>query len=755
MKRVPQPGQLDLWSDAAAEGAPPVPSPAADEAAVPPAPMTAPSPDTRHQAPPTAPAPAPAPALAPATSPAPVMPAPMTPMATAKDAATTSPPPVPSAAPLRDAATASRGPIVAMTHPRSADVGAAPPVDPAALLADGFAQQARRWSLAQGADAATAALAARAAHALSLATSEGHVCIELDQLASDARPPDVAAWRTALRASGIVGTPAAPGACPLLLDAGDRLYLQRDFQRERRLAERIVAALRRPPHPLAAGVSPPSPSTPPGEVDAAALASAMALRGRLTIVSGGPGTGKTTAVVRLLGQLLALQPDCRIALAAPTGKAAARMSEAIRQRAADLPPHLRLRLPAAASTLHRLLGVSPAARGGPGEGFQHHAGRPLPIDLLVIDEASMLDLALAVRVLEAVPPDARIVLLGDQDQLAAVESGAVFAELSADPGLSPACLADLARACAVAPALIEPPPPRAASGLRDAVVWFQRNHRFAADSGIGRLARDIRRGDVAAALDGLAAATGDAPPLRWLRDAQPAPAAATQARLADGYAAYVAALQAHAAGQADPAAVMAAWDRYRVLCALRAGPRGVAAMNRRLTTWARARLGPAIDTDPRSPWYPGRPVMVLRNDPLLRLFNGDVGITLPRAGGGGLEVWFGDGAEGLRAVAPVRLPEHDDAWAMTVHQSQGSEFDAVGVLLPAEPHRVLSRELLYTAVTRARRQVTLAGSAAVLAAAIAAPTRRRSGLTARLQEALARAEAGDSPAVLPPGAAPP
>ena len=735
MKRVPQPGQLDLWGEAAA----PLPSPAADDAAAQPAGTAADRPDTGDPAPPTASAPAPAPA--------PLRAPEMT-------TATPSPPSAPSTDGILEAADAPPDPLLPTTPSRPPGAAAAPRVDPAELLADGFARQARRWSLAQGADATTAALAARAAHALSLATSKGHVCIELDQLATDARAADVAAWRTALQASGIVGTPAAPGAFPLLLDAGDRLYLQRDFQRERRLAERIVAALRRPPHPLAAGVSPPSPSTPPGEVDAAALASALALRGRLTIVSGGPGTGKTTAVVRLLGQLLALHPDCRIALAAPTGKAAARMSEAIRQRAADLPPHLRLRLPAAASTLHRLLGVSPAARGGPGEGFLHHAGRPLPIDLLVIDEASMLDLALAVRVLEAVPPDARIVLLGDQDQLAAVESGAVFAELSADPGLSPACLADLARACAVEPALIEPPAPRAASGLRDAVVWFQRNHRFAADSGIGRLARDIRRGDVAAALDGLGAATGDAPPLRWLRDAHPAPAEATQARLADGYAPYVAALQAHAAGQADPAAVIAAWDRYRVLCALRAGPRGVAAMNRRLTAWARAQLGPAIDTDPRSPWYPGRPVMVLRNDPLLRLFNGDVGIALPREGGG-LEVWFGDGAEGLRAVAPVRLPEHDDAWAMTVHQSQGSEFDAVGVLLPAEPHRVLSRELLYTAVTRARRQVTLAGSAAVLAAAIAAPTRRRSGLTARLREALARAGTGVPTADLPPDAAPP
>jgi AAA domain len=318
------------------------------------------------------------------------------------------------------------------------------PDDPAQALADGWAQQAQRWALGQGADGTTARHAAQAARALSLATTEGHVCLSLGALRSSV-PEGPADWRRSLLASGIVGTPAAPGACPLLLDDEDRLYLQRDFQLERRLATRIARALAAAPQALPAGVS---PAARDGAIDAAAVAAAMALRGRLTIVSGGPGTGKTTAVVRLLGLLLAEQPGIRIALAAPTGKAAARMAEAIRQRAADLPPALRALLPTGASTLHRLLGVSPATRGGPGEGFAHHAGRPLPIDVLVIDEASMLDLALATRVFEAVPPEARIVLLGDQDQLAAVESGAVFAELSADPGLSPECLAELAEACA-------------------------------------------------------------------------------------------------------------------------------------------------------------------------------------------------------------------------------------------------------------------------------------------------------------------
>lgn len=628
----------------------------------------------------------------------------------------------------------------------------ADPDDPAQALADGLAHHARRWARAQGADEATAQHAAQAARALSLATTDGHVCLTLDQLRASLLEGPVD-WRTRLLASGIVGTPAAPGACPLLLDDEDRLYLQRDFQLERRLAARITAALAAPPQTLPAGVS---PAWRDGALDAAAVAAAMALRGRLTIVSGGPGTGKTTAVVRLLALLLAADPGCRIALAAPTGKAAARMAEAIRQRAADLPPALRALLPSEASTLHRLLGVSPAARGGPGEGFLHHAGRPLPIDVLVIDEASMLDLALATRVFEAVPPEARIVLLGDQDQLAAVESGAVFAELSADPGLSPAGLAELAAACAVPAEALAPPSPRHATGLRDAVVWFRRNHRFAPDSGIGRLAREINAGEAARALEWLAGQPADARPghtVHWLQDSAEHPGRDTAAHMAAGYAAYLDGVRAHAQGQADAAEVLRGFDRYRVLCALRAGPRGVNTWNQRLSRWARDQLSPGLDTAPRSPWYPGRPVMVLRNDPVLRLFNGDIGIALPARAGGGFELWFADAHEGLRAVAPLRLPEHDSAWAMTVHQSQGSEFQSLSVLLPAQVNRVLSRELLYTAVTRAREQVTLVGSAAVLGAAIATPTERQSGLASRLREATAAAAPGSVASPAPGSAA--
>jgi len=609
---------------------------------------------------------------------------------------------------------------------------------PALTLAEGFAQHVHAWSRRSGASDEIAIAAATAARAVSLALSDGHACVtlaDLDALACDA-PAGSDAWRRMLRASGVVGTDDAPGAMPLVLDADGRLYLHRYFDYERRLARRVLRAARAvaPDLPTAqrdalraqlAALFAANATASGDAADWQKIATALALRAKFAVISGGPGTGKTTTVVNLLACLIAQQPDCRIALAAPTGKAAARMSEAIRERAAHLPAAIRAKLPAEASTIHRLLGVTPT-------GFVHHAGRRLAIDALVIDEASMLDLALATKLLEAVPDSARIVLLGDKDQLAAVESGAVFAELSADPTLSDACRAELSDLCGSAPEAVVPPAPADASGLHDASVWFRRNFRFAADSGIGRLAAAINAGRA----DDAAALLGGAPQhdVHWIADDAMQPAAATIARLESGYAPYFDAVLRE---PARPAAIVESFARFRALCAVRDGARGVEAINAHLAQRLRSMLGER-DHDPRSPWFIGRPVIVRRNDPVQRLFNGDIGIALPAANGE-LMVHFPQPGDGLREVAPLRLPQHETAFAMTVHKAQGSEFDAVFVLLPAQASRVLTRELLYTAVTRARRQVTLAAGAAVLAAAIEARTRRRSGLLARLAQEAARA----------------
>ena len=602
--------------------------------------------------------------------------------------------------------------------------------DEAALaLAEGFAWHVATWARQHGAHEAAVQVARQAAQALSLATGSGHVCLRLADLQalSGEGVSTLQALRRQLMDSGVVGTPQHPAACPLILDAQGRLYLHRDFDHERRLAQRLMRAAAAPPAAVDAAARQQLEAlfgAGDGHADWQKLAAALALRRRLVVISGGPGTGKTTTVVQLLACLLAQQPDARIALAAPTGKAAARMSQALRQRAAHLPPALRERLPLQASTVHRLLGAHPG-------GFQHDAARPLAIDVLVVDEASMLDLALARRLFDAVPDSARLVLLGDKDQLAAVESGAVFAELSADPTLGPDCSAALAACCGLPAAAIVPAAPAQPSALRDSVVWLSRNFRFGADSAIGRAATHIRQGRSVELLAQLRD-TAD-PSLQWLDDSGAAPSAATLQQLSDGYAPYFEALR-HDAG--DVAALTRAFERFRVLCALRDGPRGVLAINQRLSDQARAALGGG-DAG-ASPWYPGRPVMVLRNDPLLKLFNGDIGVALPDAHGV-LLVHFADAAGGFRALPALRLPAHETAFAMTVHKAQGSEFDALLVLLPAQRSRVLTRELLYTAVTRARQRVVLAAGAAVVAAAVDAPTERQSGLLARLRDAAAAA----------------
>ena len=713
--------------------------------------------------------------------------------------------------------------------------------DPAAgRLAEGFAQHVARWARrlqAEGAPAEPAdapdpvphpgaglptrppteadfAFLRHAAHQTSLATSNGHVCLMLADLAASpsagghpfapspfggglgwGQAPE--ALRASLLATRVVGTPQSPGACPLILDEDGRLYLHRYFEYEVRLARRIMQAATTPPRTVAPAarelLNTLFPPTPDNDVDWQKIAAALALRNTLTIISGGPGTGKTTTVVNLLACLLTQEPHSRIALAAPTGKAAARMTEAIRQRAGHLPEDLRDKLPTESFTIHRLLGVNPSRAE-----FTHHAGNPLPYDALIVDEASMLDLALATRLLEAVPASARIILLGDKDQLAAVEAGAVFAELSADPALTDDCRRDVADLCGYTPDRLAPPAPAQPSPLHDAAVWLTKNYRFPADSGIGRLARYINEGRAEEAMallrasrDGQphssiaapppfpqrpsTATNAEAPPaskpdktskedtasLSLFPELEPtsAPAAAADSlpapdrdtsiqwldpeqgdnvldAIVAGYANYFDAVRRD---PADAGAITRTFARFRVLCAVREGASGSNWVNEQVTRRARqalAALAPEQPNDPRSPWYVGRPVMVLRNDYVLKLFNGDIGVALPA--GDDLTVYFPDGDKGFRSVPIARMPQHESAFATTVHKAQGSEFDAVLLLLPQQQSRVAVRELLYTAATRARVRVSIFTSAEVLIRALLSVASRDAGLRARLGNAAMR-----------------
>ncbi|WAW09930.1 exodeoxyribonuclease V subunit alpha [Oxalobacter vibrioformis] len=594
---------------------------------------------------------------------------------------------------------------------------------PAELLADAFSAYVTTWAKERDVDETAQDWLCGLAYWLSMAVSTGHVCLPLEEQPDFDRWPPIADVRALLFESGLVGTPDAPGNLPLILDAGNRLYLHRYFAYERTLARRIQALKTVMPVDTAAARLALDRFFGKAEAKTAdwqRLAAALAMRGCLTIISGGPGTGKTTTVANILACLLSQQPAQRIMLAAPTGKAAMRMLEAIRAQTARFPADVQAKMPSEAFTLHRLLGMTSTAGV-----FRHHADNPLLVDTLVVDEASMIDLAMASHLFNALPAHARLIMLGDKDQLSAVEAGAVFSELSADPALTPACRADLADMTGIPAEAVTPPQALSDTGLADSTVWLNRNFRFTADSGISQLALAIRDGRITEAETALENAPDGS--VTWLsRDTAAALPKGVITFLHENHAAY---LDAVAQSPDDPQAVFAAFERFRVLCATREGAYGVSAVNTLMATYARGRL----DIPPRQTWYTGRPVMIMENDYVLRLFNGDIGIVLPGENGTPMVFFPSDGGD-FRAISPARLPAHETAFAMTVHKSQGSEFDALLILIPPYPTPLITRELLYTAVTRARRHVSLVCSEAVLENGILTSVKKHSGLVARLAE---------------------
>ena len=581
--------------------------------------------------------------------------------------------------------------------------------------------------------------------------------VELDALLSRL-PHKLADWNAALLTSLVVdgNRTEEAGDQPLVLRgsaAAPRLYLRRYWGYECAVAQQILARTATPVPVDASKVRPWLDRL--FDANAAApdwqkLACALALRGRFSVITGGPGTGKTYTAARLLALLFAVdaQPErLRIALAAPTGKAAARLKQSIdtalaelRQRVGcDLDLDALTQRMGAARTLHSLLGARPDTRQ-----FRYHAGQLLDIDVLIVDEASMVHLEMMAALLAALPATARVVLLGDKDQLASVEAGAVLGDLCRDAQAGRYSASTAAYALAATGEAI-PAPYLQSTGtappLAQHTVMLRESRRFSGP--IGELALAVNQGDAQAAQQRLAQDSGGA--LASYEGVNPVAAVRLalegRAGALGGYSAYLDCMhQPPAAGDAPAHTawvhrVLQAFDQFRLLCAVREGEWGASGLNQAV----QAALQRDKRLSVRGEWYIGRPVMVTRNDPALGVFNGDIGITLPAAvvpdgadASQRLRVYFADGPQ-LRSVGVGRLAHVETAFAMTVHKSQGSEFEHTVLVLPAHAGPVLSRELVYTGITRARKAFTLvAAQPGLLATAVQQRTQRASGLQSLL-----------------------
>lgn len=561
-----------------------------------------------------------------------------------------------------------------------------------------------------------------AAALLSRGVTGGDVCLDLAGALEDARAAgyrleSAAAWRERLAASSVVG---APGEFkPLILDHSGRLYLQRYWRYEHELAEAVLK--RGEPadfdrNVLKEGLARLFPPT--AETDWQRVAALAAVTRRFCVISGGPGTGKTSTVVKVLSLLLEQSQGAegvalRIALAAPTGKAAARLKESITAGLGKAEEGIRGLIPEDVFTLHRLLGYLKGSSG-----FRHNSENPLPYDVVIVDEASMVSLPLMSKLVCALRKDTRLILLGDRDQLASVEAGAVLGDICDTGAVHGFSEKFAALAGEVAGDRVEV---QAGLGpLGDAVVLLKKSYRFSSAGGIGKVGALVNEGDAPAALaacldpDNAEVSIAPLPAVPHLADA-------LAARIVDGYGGYL--------KKESPEQAFAEFSRFRILCAMRSGPYGVEALNQLV----RQRLAHAGLIRPHGRWYAGEPVMITKNDYNLGLFNGDVGLILPDAESGGeLRAFFPSGSGGMRKVLPLRLPEYECAFAMTVHKSQGSEFEKILLVLPDRDTPVLTRELVYTGITRAKTSVEILATSELFAVAVERQVQRKSGLRDRL-----------------------
>jgi exodeoxyribonuclease V alpha subunit len=569
----------------------------------------------------------------------------------------------------------------------------------------------------------------------------GHVYVDLGRIRETAavdteEPVDLSAlawpesepWARRVAASGLVavGEQDDRGSVAPLRLVGSWLYLDRYWREERGLAGELLSL-----SCDAAGVGVDALTDGLRRMFAGQLesqqcrAAATAVLRRLTVVGGGPGTGKTTTVARIVA-LLAEQaahagaPAPLIALAAPTGKAAARLEEAVHEEAAALDIEAGIRdqlLDLHASTLHRLLGWRP----GSFSRFRHDRDQRLPHDVVIVDETSMVSLSLMSRLVEAIRPGARLILVGDPGQLASIEAGAVLGDI-VGPVTDGLLIGGQARARLAAVTGQAPGGGGARSEIGDAIVILDRAYRFG--GGIERLAVAIRRGDEDAVM---ALLTDPSPDVTWVAVDASVPDALSDLEPVSDQASTAARAVIEAARAGEAAAAIEALGAFRILCAHRRGPLGVTTWTARIETWLEAEVA---GVNPQDRWYPGRPLLVTQNDYELGLYNGDTGVIV-QSTPDRVSASFQRRGE-IVQYSPSRLSAVDTVYAMTIHKSQGSQFDTVAALLPAPESRILSRELLYTAATRARRRLILVATEETIRAALSRPVARASGLGRRL-----------------------
>ena len=558
-----------------------------------------------------------------------------------------------------------------------------------------------------------------------LETAAGHILTGTADFKKPIQCPDLDVWLEKLSASPTVGRPGE--ICPLILDDKNRLYLHRYWDYESALSESIKQRVQAPVNDLnfqslKRTLDRLFPGSDRQEINWQKIAAAVACLKHFSVITGGPGTGKTFTVTKVLALLLEQSPGqkLQIYLAAPTGKAAARLKETVEEAKSQLNCHdsIKAAIPPEVFTIHRLLGP---ITGSPY--FRHNHENPLMADVVVVDEASMVDLALMAKLLEAVPEQARLILIGDKDQLASVEAGSVLGDICDRNVMHGFSVPFMKRIKEVTGVDLghRAQTSGAQSGLQDASVVLQKSYRFTAGSGIGDLSRAVNREDTETAFQLLADENDNAITWQALK-ADEGLFENLSHQIVSGYQSYLKA--------GNPASALQRLQRFKILCALNIGPLGVQAINKLAEQVLRRQNLIQPDAAPENPWYAGRPVLITRNHYPLGLFNGDIGVTLPdpETADHQLAVFFAGDSGEVRRFQPYQLPEHTTVYAMTVHKSQGSEFDEVLFILPDSDFPILTRELIYTALTRGRKKIAIWGTRSIITKAIARQIERTSGL---------------------------